>query len=198
MPDPLLSLVLFAIVATGTPGAATALATASGVRFGFRRSIPAMAGCAFGLSSVAATAAAGLGALLQAAPTLQLAMKVAGSAYLLWLAWRIGRSGSPRRADAADAPAGFVSGVLLLWLTPKGWSTSLAAAASFAALGAGPLGFALLLAATLGLTAAVSLCLWCAAGLVLARTLRTDRQWRMVNAGLGLVLAISVLPMWMG
>jgi threonine/homoserine/homoserine lactone efflux protein len=157
-----------------------------------------MAGCAFGLASVAATAAAGLGALIAAAPGLQLAMKAAGSAYLLWLAWRIGRSGAPRRADAAEAPAGFFSGVLLLWLTPKGWSTSLAAAASFAALGAGPFGFALLLAATLGLAASVSLCLWCAAGLVLARALRTERQWRIVNAGLGLVLAISVVPMWVG
>jgi threonine/homoserine/homoserine lactone efflux protein len=198
MPDPFLSLVMFAIVATATPGAATVLASASGARFGFRRSIPAMAGCAFGLASIAATASAGLAALLQTAPALALAMKLAGSAYLLWLAWRIGRSGRPAaRPDEADAPAGFFAGVLLLWLNPKGWTTSLGAAASFAALAAGPLGLALLLATTLGLAAALSLCLWCSVGQLLARALRTDRQWRIVNAGLGLLLALSIVPMWL-
>ena len=75
--------------ATVTPGGATLLATASGARFGLRRSLPLLAGIAAGLAAVVALAGAGLGSLLQAAPALQSAMRVAGSAYLLWLAWRI-------------------------------------------------------------------------------------------------------------
>ncbi|WP_164066717.1 LysE family transporter, partial [Serratia marcescens] len=73
------------------PGATT-LATASGARFGLRRSVPLMAGIAFGLTCLAAAAAAGLAGLLLAAPMLQLAMKLAGSLYLFWLALAIGRS----------------------------------------------------------------------------------------------------------
>ena len=87
--DQMLPLILFAVVATVTPGGATALATASGVHFGFRRSLPLMAGIAFGLASMAAAAAIGLASLLLALPSLQFAMKTAGTLYLLWLAWRI-------------------------------------------------------------------------------------------------------------
>lgn len=198
MPEMFLALVLFAAVATLTPGGATTLATASGAQFGFRRSMPLLAGIAFGLASLAAAASAGLAALLQAVPALQFAMKLAGSAYLSWLAWTIGAGGPPRESGAAAAPTGFWAGLLLLWLNPKGWAMALGAATSFAALAASPLHLALLLGATFGAAAAVSLSLWCAGGLLLARTLRTERQWRTLNAVLGLLLFLSIVPIWMG
>ena len=94
-------------------------------------------------------------------------------------------------------PTSFLGGACLLWLNPKGWAMALGAAASFAALASGPGQLALLLGAAFGLAAAASLSLWCAAGLVLARLLRTERQWRMLNAALGVLLAISVVPMWL-
>jgi len=68
----LLPLALFVLTSTLTPGGATTLATASGAQFGLRRSLPLLAG------------------LLLAAPHLQLAMQLAGTAYLFWLAWKLG------------------------------------------------------------------------------------------------------------
>ncbi|TIX04314.1 MAG: LysE family translocator, partial [Mesorhizobium sp.] len=82
----ILPLALFALISTSTPGIATTLSTASGAQFGFRRSVPLMAGSAAGLATVAAAGAAGLAGLLAAVPSLQLAMKIAGSLYLIWLA----------------------------------------------------------------------------------------------------------------
>ncbi|HEV2678729.1 MAG TPA: LysE family transporter [Aliidongia sp.] len=184
-------------MSTITPGGATALATASGAQFGFRRSVPLMAGIVGGLASLAAASAAGLAGLLLAAPSLQIAMKLAGSAYLLWLAWKIGHSGPPAMKTNLAGPTSFVGGACLLWLNPKGWAMALGAAASFAMLADGPVRLAILLSATLGLAAATSLSLWCLAGLMLARLLRTERQWRLVNAVLGLLLALSILPMWL-
>lgn len=137
-----LPLMLFVIVSTVTPGGATTLATASGAHFGYRRSLPLMAGIAAGLASMAAAAAAGLGSVLLALPTLQLAMKAAGSLYLVWLAVRIGRGGKPRLDAAVHRPQGFVSGVWMLWHNPKGWAMTLGAAASFAALASGRPGLA--------------------------------------------------------
>ena len=64
MTDAIYPLFLFVAVATVTPGGATMLATASGVRFGFARSIPLMLGIAMGLALLAAVAALGLGRLL--------------------------------------------------------------------------------------------------------------------------------------
>ncbi len=194
----LLSLLVFAVATTLTPGGATLLATASGARFGLRRSLPLLAGIAAGLAALVALAEVGLGSLLEAAPALQSAMRVAGSAYLLWLAWRIAWSGAAdiRQAEGSS-PMSFLTGIALLWLNPKGWTMALAASATYAGLASSPASLAALLGAVFGIAAAISLLLWCACGLLLARTLRTTTAWRAVNAVLGAALAASVVPIWL-
>ncbi|RTL98143.1 MAG: LysE family translocator [Hyphomicrobiales bacterium] len=196
MSDTIIPLVLFALISTSTPGIATTLSTASGAQFGFRRSVPLMAGSAAGLAMVAAAGAAGLAGLLAAVPSLQLAMKIAGSLYLIWLAVKIGRSGAPSFDISMARPNSFFGGAGIQWMNPKGWAMGLGAAASFAALADGPLQLALLLGVVFGLAAAFSLSLWCVAGTLLARLLKTERQWRALNIVLGLLLAASILQMW--
>ncbi|MDJ0948009.1 MAG: LysE family transporter [Alphaproteobacteria bacterium] len=198
MSETLYSLILFAIVATVTPGGATTLATASGAQFGFRRSVPLMAGIAAALAALAAAAATGLAALLQTLPVLELGMKLVGTSYLLWLAYRIARAGAPQSGGGGrTAPIGFSGGFALLMVNPKGWAMAFGAAASFAALAASPLDLALIMGSTFGLAAILSLALWCAGGVVLARTLRTEWQWRVLNGVLGLLLAASIVQLWL-
>lgn len=194
--DAFFSLLVFALVATGSPGGATAMATISGVNFGFRRSLPLMSGIAAGLASMAALAGLGLGGLLSAHPSLALGMKVLGSAYLLWLAWQTARRGAPH-LSASARPNGFLAGVWMLWHNPKGWAMTTGAAATFVALASSPTHLGVLLGAVFGGLALLSLSLWCAAGLVLTRIIRSDRQWRRLNASLGLLLALSVVPVWL-
>lgn len=193
----LLPLFLFVVVSTITPGGATTLATASGAHFGYRRSIPLIAGIAAGLASMAASAAAGLGSILLALPSLQLVMKTIGSLYLVWLAWKMGRSGPPHLRGNLAKPTTFVGGLWLLWHNPKGWAMTLGAAASFAALADSPFQLGLLLGAAFGIAAISSLSLWCVAGLLLARLLKTETQWRSLNVLLALLLVLSIVPMWL-
>lgn len=194
--EPLLPLILFALVSTITPGGATTLATASGAHFGFRRSIPVMAGFAFGLGSMASVAAAGLGSVLMALPILQITMKTLGSLYLMSLAARIGRSGQPHGIGQVAKPTSFVAGVWMLWHNPKGWAMTVGAAASFAALASSPLTLAILLGLTFCLVAAFSLAVWCLLGQMLGRLLKTAWQWRVLNISLACLLVISIIPMW--
>jgi threonine/homoserine/homoserine lactone efflux protein len=195
--DQILPLILFAAVATATPGGATTLATASGVHFGYRRSLPLMAGIAVGLGAMAAAAAIGLASLLLALPALQLAMKAVGSLYLLWLAWRIGVSGPPRLGKDMAQPTRFITGIWLLWSNPKGWAMTSGAALSFTALAKGPSELALLLGAVFGTAAIISLSLWCIAGQLLARLLKADWHWRFANSLLAALLALSIVPTWL-
>jgi len=187
----------FAVISTITPGGATTLATASGAHFGFRRSVPLMIGIAAGLASMAASASAGLAGLLLAKPSLQIAMKAIGSIYLIWLACKIGRSGPPHLRAALVRPTNFIGGVWMLWYNPKAWAMTLSAAASFATLANGPIRLPGLLGLTFGMAATASLSVWCLAGQLLARLLRTDRQWRVLNALLGILLVASIPPMWL-
>ncbi|MBB5502968.1 LysE family translocator [Paraburkholderia sp. MM5384-R2] len=192
----ILPLLLFVAVATVTPGGATTLAAASGARFGFVRSIPLMLGIAMGLALLAALAALGLGGLLLTLPSLQTAVRTLGSAYLLWLAWRIARSGPPNASNGPVRPVSLVNGFLLLWLNPKGWAMTVGAAASFALLANSPNRLAMLLGAAFGVTACASLALWCALGVLFARLFRTPRHWRILNLAMGVLLAASLIPTW--
>jgi threonine/homoserine/homoserine lactone efflux protein len=192
----ILPLLLFVAVATVTPGGATTLATASGARFGFVRSIPLILGIAMGLALLSAVAALGLGGLLLALPSLQMAVKSLGSAYLLWFAWRIARSGPPNAGNGPARPVTLVNGFLLLWLNPKSWAMTVGAAASFALLASNANRLAMLLSTAFGVAACASLALWCALGVLLARLLRTPRHWRILNLAMGALLAASLIPIW--
>ena len=190
-------LFLFVLIATISPGGATTLATASGANFGLRRSISLIVGISVGLGSMAALAAAGLAALIVSKPMLQTAMKLVGSVYLLWLAWQTSRRGRPNFAQNVGKPISVPGGVGLLWINPKGWAMTLSAAASFTAIADGPLRFAILLGVTFAVLSSLSLVVWCFAGLMLARVLQTDAQWRALNITLGVLLAASILPIWL-
>lgn len=210
VPSPTLaSLFLFVLVSTVSPGGATTLATASGASFGYRRSLPLIAGIAAGLGSMAASAAAGLSGVLLALPSLQFVMKVVGSVYLLWIAMQLMRRGAPNPAviragvvggtsgSTSTRTTGFAGGVWMLWHNPKAWAMTMGAAASFTALANGPTRLGVLLGTTFGVCAFVSLSLWCLAGLLLGRLLRTAAHWRALNTVLGLLLAASILPIWL-
>lgn len=195
-PDALLSLVAFAAASTISPGGATALATASGAHFGFRRSVPLLAGIAIGLASLAAAAAAGLAAAVLAVPALGLATRLAGTTYLLWLAFRLATSGAPRLDGALERPRSLAGGALLICYNPKAWAMTLGAAASFSGLADGPLALAAILGLVFGAAAMAALSLWCAAGLMLARLLTSERQWAVLNGLLAAMLVLSIVPMW--
>ncbi|MEJ2020699.1 MAG: LysE family transporter [Maritimibacter sp.] len=93
-----------------TSGADVMFASASGLAGGPRAGIAAAFGVALGGLMHASLAAAGLAALLAAAPTLFTALRYLGAAYLLLLAvkaWRAGGAGrrgaAPRRRLAQPA-----------------------------------------------------------------------------------------------
>jgi threonine/homoserine/homoserine lactone efflux protein len=198
MSELLLSLLTFAVIATASPGGATTLATASGMRFGLTRSLPLLFGIAVGLASLVGVVAGGLGSLVMSWPALQFWLRLFGSAYLLWLAWTIGRRGAPSPGGAErEKPIPFGGGFLLLWSNPKGWTMAVGAAGAYTALANDPVRLGLLLAAVFGAAAILSLLLWCSGGQVLARVLKTEWQWRAVNIALALLLVASILPMWL-
>lgn len=74
-----------------SPGAGAISCMAAGLRYGFRRALPNIAGLIAGIMFVLAVVAAGLGALLAASTTAFMAVKWLGVAYLVYLGvqqWR--------------------------------------------------------------------------------------------------------------
>ena len=102
------ALLLFAFVSSITPGPNNIMLMASGANFGFRRTLPHFWGVDVGFCVLILSAGLGLAGVLARAPALLDALKLAGAAYLLWLAWRIARSALAVAATRAAAAVAFV------------------------------------------------------------------------------------------
>src|SRR3546814_8074953 len=79
-----LALVLFAFTTSITPGPNNMMLFASGVNFGFRRTVPHMLGIGAGFLSLLICVGLGLGALMQSVPVVYTVLKFAGGLYLVW------------------------------------------------------------------------------------------------------------------
>jgi threonine/homoserine/homoserine lactone efflux protein len=194
--DVLLALVLFASVMAFTPGPNNILLTASGVNFGFVRTIPHLLGVDIGFIFLIAVFAAGLSVVFASAPALQLALKVAGAAYMLWLAWKV--ASAPPAGDGGDGgvrgrPMTFWQAVAFQWVNPKGIIAAISGAAVYMRPGHEREDFAILLA-VFGLATIVSTATWAGFGVALRRFLRNPMHARIFNIAMALLLVASIIP----
>jgi threonine/homoserine/homoserine lactone efflux protein len=192
----LLGLAGFALVGTITPGPNNALLLASGIRFGFGRTVPHVAGTALGMSVLILAVAAGVGALLLAVPAAGLALKVAGSVYLLVLAYRIASSRG-RTGAVAARPFGVVQAAAFQLANLKGWLFAVAAVSTFRPAGLAPLTGMLAVTATCAVVILATASVWAAGGAALDGSADGGRAQRAISLALALVLAASVLLIWL-
>ncbi len=104
---------------------------ASGVNFGFVRTIPHMLGIGIGFFVLLIAVGLGLGALLHSVPLLYTALKFAGGAYLVWIAWKIGTSRSLGEGRANAVPMTFLQAAAFQWVNPKAWVMAVSAMATY-------------------------------------------------------------------
>jgi threonine/homoserine/homoserine lactone efflux protein len=119
--------VMMTFVVSATPGPNMLLVMSSSARFGFRAASATMAGCLTALLVMMGISAAGLGALLQAFPSVFDVLRWAGAAYLVYLGVKSWRAPVPDEAVDASrltpqprkAGALFRQGVLVAASNPK-------------------------------------------------------------------------------
>src|SRR5258706_5509491 len=118
----LFAFVVFAAVMFITPGPNNVMLLSSGLTYGFRRTLPHMAGITFGMGFMIAAVGVGLGTVFIAYPVLQTILKYAGAAYLVYLAAAIAMSGVTQSGqDNARGPMTFWGAVMFQWINVKGW-----------------------------------------------------------------------------
>lgn len=192
------SMLGFLWVAAITPGPNNMLLTSSGANYGFLRTIPLMIGIMLGMQCILLLVAFGVGSLILLYPALHLILKVAGSAYLLWLAWKIGTATYERLETDAPPPEPipFWQGGLLQVINPKAWLMALGAVASFSLAGAQYLHSVVLISIGIALVNIVAGIIWIAFGSLIGTLLRSRRAWTLFNVFMGLLTAACVLLIW--
>ncbi len=128
------ALLLFATAMSFTPGPNTTLSAAIAANLGLRPAMRFVFAVPVGWGLMLAACAGGLGALVAAAPALTGAIKLAGLAYMLWLALKLLRSSAAiGSAVHARLSVGFMQGVALQFVNIKAWMAALTVSAGWVA-----------------------------------------------------------------
>ena len=114
------ALVLFLFPLAYSPGSGNMLFAVNGANFGFRSAVGALIGYHVATWFVTIAISFGFSLALDKFPRLYLIIKIAGSLYVLWLAWKLIRSGV-LKSQRQPKPAQCWDGVILLLLNPKAY-----------------------------------------------------------------------------
>lgn len=197
--DPLLlsAFCFYAFSATITPGPNNIMMMSSGARFGFNRSWPHMLGVAFGFPLMVLAAGAGLGTLLQQSPFLHGVLRWVGAALMLWIALQIAAAppfDEKKTTKDKNRPLRLYEAVLFQWVNPKAWVGGLGAIAAYTTPAQPFMPQLATIACVFALVGLPSAMVWTAFGKGIRRFLGTEKRQRFFNLGMGILLALSVIP----
>ena len=192
----LLALATFSFVTSVTPGPNNLMLLASGVNFGFRRTIPHMFGIGAGCVAMVAVVGLGAGELIARNALLHAVLRMAGAAYLLWLAWAIANAApSQGSEDESDGtPMTFWSAAAFQWVNPKAWVMALGATVSYSDPEAVTASI-LLIAAVFWAVSLPCISVWVLFGTGLKRLLKQPNRLRLFNMAMALILVASLWPL---
>ncbi|MGF6286018.1 LysE family translocator [Pseudomonas silensiensis] len=193
--DLLLGFALFALVTSITPGPNNTMLLASGVNFGFNRTIPHMLGITCGFFVLVVAVGFGLGAVFQTYPLLYTVLRYVGAAYLLYLAWKIARSGPVSESEKGESkPISYLGAAAFQWVNPKAWIMAIGAISTYTPM-QGYFTNVIVIAAVFALINLPSVSVWAGCGTLLRNVLK-DRRWlRLFNWGMALLLVASLYPL---
>jgi threonine/homoserine/homoserine lactone efflux protein len=193
--DLLLALIGFAIATSFTPGPNTLMLLASGVAYGFRRTLPHMAGIGFGFAFLLAVVGLGLAEGFRNAPAAQRALAIASALYMVWLAWRIATAPPPGEpgAEGRGRPMSFLEAALFQWINPKAWAIALSGAAIYIVPERAALSVAIM-AGVFWLVNVPCAAAWTGFGVALRRVLHAPRRARIFNIAMATLLVASLWP----
>ncbi|EGT3586126.1 LysE family translocator [Proteus mirabilis] len=120
--DIFLSLAIFSFVTSITPGPNNIMLLASGINFGFKRTMPHAIGVSLGFFVMLLAVGIGIGALIKSSPIIYNILKYLGALYLLWLAWKTAISHSvEQNSNKQGSPLTLLEAALFQWINPKSW-----------------------------------------------------------------------------
>ena len=185
------SMAAFALATSITPGPVNVVALGSGARHGFAASLAHVTGATAGFCLLLALAGLGLHEMVDAWPQVTAAVRWAGIAFLLYMAWKLAADAGELGAAQSPARPSLLQGAAMQWLSPKAWLAALAGMGTYAA--AGDAAAVWLFAAIYFVVCWVSIAAWAWAGSRLQAHLRAPRRIRLFNRTMAGMLVMSVV-----
>jgi threonine/homoserine/homoserine lactone efflux protein len=185
--------ILFALVTSITPGPNNTMLLASGVNFGFRRTLPHVFGISLGVVVLMLAVGFGLGEAFQRFPVLYTVLEIASVAYLLYLAWKIGTSGEVKLRSGERRPMKLIEAAAFQWVNPKAWMMVLTAATTIH-ISESFNHNVLLMALLFYVVGLPCITLWAGFGTAMRQVLADPKRLRLFNVVMALLLVMTLYP----
>jgi threonine/homoserine/homoserine lactone efflux protein len=179
-----------------TPGPNNILVASSGVNFGFRATIPHIAGVTVGYPLMLFIVGMGLAKVFIALPQTHVVLKYLCIAYLLYLAWKIATASAASGTRKTPKPLTFMQAAAFQWVNGKGWVVALSAVTTYTVVNSTLLWQIVALSAIALLVTLGSVCSWTIFGAMLRQYLHTERRRRGFNYSMAALLVASILPVF--
>lgn len=185
----LLPFLLFAFVASITPGPTNILVLSNSARYGLKAALPIVLGACMGAAGIVLLVGSGVGQSLAQLPRVQAAMQWVGVAWLSYLAWQI--FSAPAEVidpNTAQKRLGLAGAASLQLVNPKTWMMALAVVSVFAGNGDERQSHVLYLSLAFFLISMPCLGAWALLGVGSSRVFRSAKAMGRFNQGMALLL----------
>ena len=188
----LIPLVLFCIAAGFTPGPNNILGSYQGFNFGIKKSIPLIIGVTFGYTFLLIVLAAGLIAIFKSYPLLQIILKICGSAFLIYLAYKISFQNKIEQRNTAN-PVKFFDTFTFQFINPKGVIIGITTISTFVEAGSNYLLHSFVVVGVSSCVAITSITSWCLLGKFLRKFATSERFIQWFNYVMSILLIVCVI-----
>ena len=192
MYDQFLPLILFGIATAFTPGPNNILSSYSGFNFGFKKTIPLMLGVILGWTTMLTVMASGLIIIFQKYIFLQSIIKILGTIFLIYLAYKIAFS-STNESENIKKPVLFFDTFLFQFINPKGVMVAMIAVSTFIDVQNNYLRDATIVIITYFFMAVFSVSSWCLLGIYLRKFATSKSFIKKFNYIMSFLLIVCVI-----
>ena len=192
----LVPLILFCCAAAFTPGPNNILGSYSGFNFGIRKSLPLILGVTFGYTSLLITLSAGLIIIFKNYPFLQSILKISGSLFLIYLAYKISFKNKLETKEIKN-PVKFLNTFFFQYINPKGVIIAIICISTFVESGSNYLFHTMIVVIVSFIVSAASISSWCLLGKLLRRFATNKKFIQIFNYIMSFFLIVCVIIIYL-
>ena len=192
----LVPLILFCCAAAFTPGPNNILGSYSGFNFGIKKSLPLILGVTFGYTSLLITLSAGLIIVFKNYPFLQSILKISGSLFLIYLAYKISFKNKLETKEIKN-PVKFLNTFFFQYINPKGVIIAIICISTFVESGSNYLFHTMIVVIVSFIVSAASISSWCLLGKFLRRFATNKKFIQIFNYIMSFFLIVCVIIIYL-
>ena len=192
----LIPLIFFSVVAAFTPGPNNIIGSYSGFNFGIKKSLPLILGVTFGYTILITLAAGGLNIIFSSYPILKTIIKIVGSIFLIYLAYKISFQSQIQKKIIKN-PVKFFDTFIFQFINPKGVFAAITSISLFVELGDSYLFHSIVVIAVSFLCAVTSITSWCLLGKFLRRFAENKNFIQRFNYTMSFSLIVCVILVYL-